>query len=328
MLGLRHAKSLLTLLAGVLLAGCGSAPDDAAVREVLQQRLTAALKPPVAEVTSFRCLGSGPLPAASSNLATVADLKGKRVDLGLPGSGTRANAEAVLAASRVGLSDLAEVKEAGLVEGLRLLNAGDVDAVITTLAAPAYTLQAAAAGQGIKLLAIGPQERTILAGAHSDMVPVTLPPNTYPGQTETVYTVAVTALLVATAEMPDSTVETVMGELFGGIDFIAASSTAGSLISNKRAHGITSPHALPCGAKRFASSSRPAYYLHPETSHGSTRALPVCSHSAPNPRRSGYRPCQPPSSTAAPSTACPALLPVRARSRTGMRIYRGSACAC
>ena len=57
--------------------------------------------------------------ARDSPIASIADLKGKRVEIGQPGSGTRPNAEAVLAASGVALADLAEVKEAGLAEGLR-----------------------------------------------------------------------------------------------------------------------------------------------------------------------------------------------------------------
>ena len=188
--------------------------------------------------------------AKDSPIATIPDLRGKRVEIGQPGSGTRPNAEAVLAASGVALTDLAEVKETGLAEGLRMLAAGEVDAVITTLAAPAYSLQQAAAGTGIKLISIGTQERAILAGAHPDLVPVTLPPNTYPGQTDSVETVAATALLVATAAMPDSTVETIMGELFGGIDFVAAGSTAGSLIAKASARmGLTLP--LHPAAERF-----------------------------------------------------------------------------
>ncbi len=188
--------------------------------------------------------------APDSTIASVADLKGKRVDIGQPGSGTRANAEAVLAASGVAVSDLAEVKGAGLVGGLRMLAAGEVDAVITTLAAPGYALQQAAAGPGIKLIPIGVQERSILAGAESDLVPITLPPNTYPGQTETVETMAVTALLVGTAAMPDSTVETIMADMFGGIDFIAAGSTAGSLITKATGRtGLTVP--LHPAAERY-----------------------------------------------------------------------------
>ncbi len=188
--------------------------------------------------------------AKGSPISTVADLKGKRVDIGQPGSGTRPNAEAVLAASGVALTDLGEIKAAGLAEGLRMLAAGEVDAVITTIAAPAQSLQRAATTTGIKLISIGPQERTILAGAHPDLVSVTLPANTYPGQTESVDTVAVTALLVGTTELSDSAVETLLTEVYGGIDFMRAGSTAGSLISRATAQtGLTLP--LHPAAERF-----------------------------------------------------------------------------
>ena len=55
----------------------------------------------------------------------------------------------------------------------------------------------------MKLLPLGAQERAILAAGHPDLVPVTLPANTYPGQAQAVDTVAATALLVATAGLPD-----------------------------------------------------------------------------------------------------------------------------
>ena len=147
----------------------------------------------------------------------------------------------MLAASGVAVADLGEAKQAGLAEGLRQLAAGEVDAVITTIAAPAHSLQRAATdGRGIKLLSIGTQERAILAGAQPDLVPITLPPNTYPGQTGTVETAAVTAILVGTTGLSDATVEALLGEVYGGIDFVRAGSTAGSLISRATAQtGLT-----------------------------------------------------------------------------------------
>src|SRR5262245_11710953 len=52
-----------------LLAGCDRAPDADTTRSVLEQRLAAALKPPVTEIVSFRRLGSGPLPAGADGRA-------------------------------------------------------------------------------------------------------------------------------------------------------------------------------------------------------------------------------------------------------------------
>ena len=114
--------------------------------------------------------------------------------------------------------------------------------MITTLAAPARALQEAAATTGIKLLSLGTQERAILAAGHPDLVPVTLPPNTYPGQTATIDTMAVTALLVGGSALSDATVEALLSEVYGGIDFVQAGSPACALISKATAQlGVTLP---------------------------------------------------------------------------------------
>ena len=66
---IRRLTSALLVLFGLVLAGCDQGPDDAATRAVLDQRLAAALKPPVTEVASFRRIGSGPLPATADGKA-------------------------------------------------------------------------------------------------------------------------------------------------------------------------------------------------------------------------------------------------------------------
>ncbi len=227
--GLAEIALVQNDVAGAAARGAGAVATDAPLPDL---RALGSLFPEPVQIVV----------AASAPIAAIGDLKGKRVEIGQPGSGTRANAEAVLAASGVAVGELGEAAEAGLAEGLRRLAAGELDAVITTLAAPAHSLQLAATGPGIRLLSIGTQERSILAGSHPDLVPVTLPPNTYPGQSDSVETVAATALLLATAALPDSTVEAVLGEVYGGIDFVAAGSIAGALISKATARvGLTLP---------------------------------------------------------------------------------------
>ena len=145
-------------------------------------------------------------------------------------------------ASGVALSDLGSIDEGGLAAGLQRLAAGEVDAVIATIAAPARALQEAAAGPGIKLLPVPAEALASLAVDHPALVPVTLPANTYPGQAAAIDTVAVTALLVGRAELSDATVETLLREVYGGIDFVQAGSAAGALISKATAQqGITLP---------------------------------------------------------------------------------------
>src|SRR3954453_3114756 len=65
----RRLASAFLLLVGLLLAGCDKAPDAQTTRRVMEERLAGAMQPAVAQVASFRRLGSGPLPAAANGKA-------------------------------------------------------------------------------------------------------------------------------------------------------------------------------------------------------------------------------------------------------------------
>jgi TRAP transporter TAXI family solute receptor len=196
------------------------------------------------------------LVAADSPLDGVAALRGKRVEIGQPDSGARINAVAVLAAHGIGLADLASISERGLVEGLRLLARGELDAVIATISAPARAIQDEAATAGLRLLSLAPEAIERLAAAQPELVPITLPPWTYAGQAQPVRTTAPTALLVGPSGLPDATVETLLREIYGGIDFIAAGSAAGSLIGRDSARrGISLP--LHPAAEKFFAGMAP-----------------------------------------------------------------------
>lgn len=166
-----------------------------------------------------------------SPVASLADLKGKRVDVGLANSGTRFDAEAVLAATGLALTDLAEASGHGLAEGLDLLQRDELDAVITTISAPAARLQEMAAGGDLRLLPLNEATQARLVNADSGFVAAVLPAGTYPGQTKPLPTVAVAALLAVRADLPDADAKKLLRTVFEGIDFFAAGSAAGSQIS-------------------------------------------------------------------------------------------------
>ncbi|MBL8659589.1 MAG: TAXI family TRAP transporter solute-binding subunit [Rhodospirillales bacterium] len=192
-----------------------------------------------------------------ANVANLADLRGKRVDIGQPSSGTRVDAEALLVAAGLSRADLAEASERGLAEGLEALKRNELDAVISTISAPARSIQAFAAANGISFLSLSDTEQARMAEADSGYVPVTIPAGTYAGQEQPVPTVAAVALLVARASLPDAKAEAVLHQVFGGIDFFAAGRAAGSQISRSSAKtGVGIPW-HPAAERFFASPQSP-----------------------------------------------------------------------
>ncbi|MCB2020481.1 MAG: TAXI family TRAP transporter solute-binding subunit, partial [Burkholderiaceae bacterium] len=147
---------------------------------------------------------------ADGPIKTVADLAGRRVDLGLPHSGTRANAMAILAAHRLAPDSLQIVSGNTLAQATELLVQGKIDALFTTVHAPARALQRAAVRSRLALIDILPTDALRASG----LVPLKLPARTYAGQAEPVQTLATTALLVTRSDVPTKQVDTLLELLF------------------------------------------------------------------------------------------------------------------
>jgi TRAP transporter TAXI family solute receptor len=191
--------------------------------------------------------------AAGSPIRRVEDLRGKRVDLGTPQSGTRLNALAVLQAHRMTGKDLAEARGDGPQASLHTLRAGRIDAFFTTIGAPARELQRLAAVFPIRLVPIGAGPAARLAADQPGVVRLTLPANTYPGQTEATATVATTALLVATLDTPADEAKALLALAFESTDYLAAGSAQGVKISKASGlRGIAIP-LHPVAAEYFGA---------------------------------------------------------------------------
>lgn len=147
---------------------------------------------------------------ADGPIKAVTDLAGRRVDLGLAHSGTRANALAILAAHHLALDSLQVVTASTLAQATELLVQGKIDALFTTVHAPAHALQRAAAKSKLAWIDILPTDALRASG----LVPLKLPARTYAGQAEPVQTLATTALLVTRTDVPETQVDTLLKLLF------------------------------------------------------------------------------------------------------------------
>jgi TRAP transporter TAXI family solute receptor len=158
------------------------------------------------------------------------------VDIGTPQSGTRLNALSILQAHRLAPKDLAEARSDGPQAAAAQLRAGRIDAFFTTVGAPARALQRLAAEHPIRLLPISAAVVARVTTEQPGLVRLTLPANTYPGQTAAVATVAPTALLVAAADTPQDEVKALLELAFEATDYLAAGSAQGVKIS--KASGV------------------------------------------------------------------------------------------
>jgi TRAP transporter TAXI family solute receptor len=197
-------------------------------------------------LTSLRALGSlFPEPvqivvSARSSIRTVSDLRGKKVDLGMPNSGTRFNALKVLGAYGLGVKDLAEVKEKGLEDAAGQLAAGRLDAFFVTIGSPTRELQKLATRNKIRLLSLGSSHIERLVTENPGLVRLVLPVNTYPGQTEEVSTVAATALLVTRSDITEAEASVALKLIYESTDYLAAGSAQGAKISKRTGlRGVT-----------------------------------------------------------------------------------------
>jgi TRAP transporter TAXI family solute receptor len=180
--------------------------------------------------------------AAKSPIRGIEDLRGKRVDLGTPQSGTRINALSVLQAHRVAAKDLAEARGDGPQAAARALRAGRIDAFFTTVGAPSRELQRLAVEFPIRLVPLGPDAVKRLLAEQPGLVAIQIPAQTYPGQTEPRATIAATALLVGSADAPDDEVKALLQLAFESTDYLAFGSAQGVKISKRSGlRGIAIP---------------------------------------------------------------------------------------
>lgn len=129
---------------------------------------------------------------ADSGIESIEDLAGKRIAIGPPGSGTRAVADAILAAYEI---DDFEPFEEEFGDASALLKDGNLDASIAVIGAPSGLLNELAATNEVNLLPVDPAIAESIA-AETAFESYTFEAGTYEFLEEDVSTLSVFAALV------------------------------------------------------------------------------------------------------------------------------------
>jgi TRAP transporter TAXI family solute receptor len=182
-----------------------------------------------------------------SGIKTLTDLKGKRLSVGAPASGTELNSRAILGAAGLSYKDLAKVEYLPFGESVDLMKNRQLDATLQSAGLGVASIRDLAASVPITVVAVPPE---IVKKAGSPHIAVTIPAGTYEGQDQAVPTAAVPNYLVTRADLPDDEVYAITKAIFDHLDqLVAAHSAAKGIVLAKAAENPPVP--LHPGAARY-----------------------------------------------------------------------------
>ncbi len=187
---------------------------------------------------------------ASSDIKSIADLKGKRVSVGPAGSGTEANTRQILSAAGIEYKDLAKAATLSNAEAGDSFKNKQIDAMQITGGVPFPTFQDIATTQELRVLSVEGDLLQKLQAKYKALVPVTVPANTYKGQTAAVNTVAVQSMLVVRDDIDKDLVYWLTRTLIEKQPDLAQAHSKGKELSKESAvKGLTIP--LHPGADQY-----------------------------------------------------------------------------
>jgi TRAP transporter TAXI family solute receptor len=185
---------------------------------------------------------------ADSGIKTLADLKGKKISVGAPKSGTELNARAILNAAGITYKDFAKVEYLPFGESVELMKNRQLDVTLQSAGLGVSALRDLATSVDIIIVPITPD--IIKKTNDPAYLPATIPANTYRGQTTDVAAAAVQNYLVTQDGVSSDTVYKITKALWTGLDQLTAAHSAAKSIDLKHAlDGMPVP--LHPGAEKY-----------------------------------------------------------------------------
>ena len=236
---LQAGRGEIAFTLGDSLSDAWKGNEDAGFKPPLKKlRGIAAIYPTYLQIVASKDSGIRPL----------ADLKGKRVSVGAPKSGTELNARVIFKAAGLDYKDFAKVEYLPFGESVELMKNRQLD----------VTLQSAGLGvSALRDLAISLP--TVVVPIPADVVKktndpayvvATIPAKTYEGQNEDVQTAAVQNFLVTHDGVSDDTVYQMTKALWTNLDQLVAAHSAAKAI--KLANALSGmPIPLHPGAAKY-----------------------------------------------------------------------------
>lgn len=155
---------------------------------------------------------------ADSGIKTFNDLKGKRVNIGNPGSGQRGTIEVIMKAKGWTSDDFALASELKASEQASALCDNKIDAMVYVVGHPSGAIKEATTSCDSNLVEVNDATIDMLVDENSYYRKVTIPGGMYRGNPDDVVTFGVGATMVTSASVPDEVIYNVVKAVFENFD--------------------------------------------------------------------------------------------------------------
>lgn len=236
---LQAGRGELALALGDSVAAAYQGDVDAGFKNPLDKiRVIAAAYPNYIQIVANK----------ESGIKTLADLKGKRISVGAPKSGTELNARAIFKAAGLSYEDMGKVEFLPYAESVELIKNRQLDATLQSSGLGMAAIRDLAATMPINFVEI-PEDvvQKINNPAYQHGV---IPAATYEGQTTDVSTVAIQNLFVTQSGVSDDLAYQMAKIMFENLDRLGNAHSAAKGISlDKATKQLPAP--LHPGAERY-----------------------------------------------------------------------------
>jgi hypothetical protein len=185
--------------------------------------------------------------AKASGVTDLASLKGKRLSVGAPKSGTELNARAIFKAAGMSYEDLGKTEYLPFGESVELIKNRQLDATLQSAGLGVASIKDLSTSIPITVVSV-PKEIAEKLGAPFQAA--TIPAGTYDGQESDVPTVAITNILVTRSDISDEEAYQMTKQLFENLpEMVAAHKAANGIKLENAVMGLPIP--LHPGAEKY-----------------------------------------------------------------------------
>ena len=185
---------------------------------------------------------------ADSGIKTLADIKGKRVSVGAPKSGTELNARAVFSAAGLKYADFSKVEYLPYAESVELLKNRQIDVTLQSAGLGNPALRDVAAAMDVVFVPVPADVISKIGDAA--YVSGTIPAGTYKGQNAPVPTASVVNFLVTHEGVSADVVYRMTKGMYQSLDQLAAAHAAAKGVKLENA-ARSMPIPLHPGAEKY-----------------------------------------------------------------------------